>query len=315
LRIVFFGTPDFAVLPLKKLLDSGHEVVAVVTQPDRQSGRGRRVKPCPVKVEALNAGLKVMQPLKVREPDFVDELKSLNPSIIIVVAYGQILPPDIIDMPEFGCVNIHASLLPKYRGAAPVNWAIINGEEKTGVTIMLMDEGMDTGPLLLQEEVKIAPDDTTGSLLEKLSEIGADILLPAIEGLGKGSIKPEAQPDGASYAPIMKKTDGLINWSKQADELSSFINGMNPWPGAYSFIENERVKILQAVPDNSAEGPVCKEEEGGVIARADKGGLLVCTGSGSLSILEIQPPGKPVMPVKAFLQGRKLKEGTRFQSS
>ncbi len=314
MRIVFFGTPDFAVLPLKKLLDSGHEVAAVVTQPDRQSGRGRRVKPCPVKVEALNAGLKVVQPLKVRGPDFVDELKSLAPSIIIVVAYGQILPPGIIDMPEFGCVNIHASLLPKYRGAAPVNWAIINGEEKTGVTIMLMDEGMDTGPVLLQDEVKIAPDDTTGSLLEKLSKIGADILLPVIEGLEKGSIKPEAQPDGASYAPIMKKTDGLINWSKQAGELSSFINGMNPWPGAYSFIEKERVKILQAVPDDSSEGPVCKDE-GGVIARADKGGLFVCTGKGSLSILEIQPPGKPAMPVKAFLQGRKLKEGTRFLSS
>ena len=315
MRIVFFGTPDFAVLPLKKLLDSGHEVAAVITQPDRQSGRGRRVKPCPVKVEALNAGLKIMQPLRARAPEFVDELKSLNPSIIIAVAYGQILPPDIIDMPEFGCVNIHASLLPKYRGAAPVNWAIINGEETTGITIMLMDEGMDTGPVLLQEEVKITPDDTAASLLERLSEIGADLLVPAIEGLEKGSIKPAAQSEGASYAPIMKKADGLINWSNPADELSYFIRGMNPWPGAYSFIEKERVKILKAMPDNSVEGVVCNEKEGGVIVRADKGGLLICTGRGSLSILEIQPSGKPAMPVKAFLQGRKLKEGTRFQSS
>ncbi len=310
MRIVFFGTPEFAVLPLKTLLNSGHEVVAVATQPDRQSGRGRRVKPCPVKVEALNAGLRILQPQKVKDADFINELESLNPSVIIVVAYGQILPSEILNLPEFGCVNIHASLLPKYRGAAPVNWAIINGEKTTGITIMLMDEGMDTGPVLLQEETEIGPGDTAGSLLQKLSKTGADLLIPAVRGLENGSIKAVPQSSEASYAPVFKKADGLIDWSKSAEELNDFIRGMNPWPGAYSFIDKERFKILKALPvDPAAED---KDKGSGAIVRADKDELIVISGNKGLSILEIQPPGKPVMPVKAFLQGRKLKEGMVF---
>jgi methionyl-tRNA formyltransferase len=312
LRIIFFGTPEFAVLPLKTLLNSRHEVIAVVTQPDRQSGRGRHVKPCPVKVEALNAGLRIMQPQKAGDADFINELTLLNPSAIIVVAYGQILPSEILNMPEHGCVNIHASLLPKYRGAAPVNWAIIDGEKTTGITIMLMDEGMDTGPVVLQEEVEIGPGDTAGSLLQTLSKTGAGLLVQAIEGLENGSIKAVPQSAEASYAPILKKADGLINWSKSAEELNDFIRGMNPWPGAYSFIDKERFKILKAAPCDSSGGDKGNEEEIGVIVRADRDMLLVNTGNNVLSILEIQPPGKPVMPVKAFLQGRKLKEGMVF---
>ncbi|MBI5663709.1 MAG: methionyl-tRNA formyltransferase [Nitrospirae bacterium] len=305
MRLVYFGTPEFAVLPLQELLRAGHEVLAVVTQPDRQSGRGRHLKSCPVKVEALNAGLTILQPGKVREPDFIQTLKVLNPSAIVVAAYGQILPAAIIHLPELGCINIHASLLPAYRGAAPINWAIINGEEKTGISTMLMDEGMDTGPVLLQEETGISADDTAGTLSLRLSKIGAELLITTLKGLENGEVRPVPQTGEASYAPLLKKDDGLIDWSKPAGELCRFINGMNPWPGAYSILENERVKIIRAVP-------LAGDAEAGKIDRAGKEDLVVGTGKGRLSILDIQPSGKAVMPVKAFLQGRRIKEGMRF---
>lgn len=305
MRLVFFGTPEFAVLPLRTLLGSGHEVIAVVTQPDRQSGRGRRMKSCPVKEEAQKAGLRILQPKRVRDPKFIKDLKSLDPFIIVVAAYGQILPSEIIHLPNIGCVNIHASLLPSYRGAAPINWAIINGEKKTGITTMLMDEGMDTGPILLQRETEISTEDTTGSLSLRLSKIGADLLITTLQGLENGEVKPLPQTGEASYAPILKKDDGLIDWSKSAEELCNFISGMNPWPGAYGFLEKERVKIFKAVQE---EG----NGEAGIICRSGKDQLLIGTGNGRLSILEIQPSGKPVMAIKAYLQGRRLKEGMRF---
>ena len=305
MKLVFFGTPEFAVLPLQALLGSGHEVLAVVTQPDRQSGRGRHLKACPVKVEARKAGLKILQPLKVREPEFIEDLKALNPLAVVVVAYGQILPAEIIHLPKLGCVNIHASLLPGYRGAAPINRAIINGEKKTGITTMLMDEGMDTGPILLQKDIEISPQDTAGSLSLRLSKIGADLIIPTLAGLESGKVKPIPQTGEASYAPLLKKDDGLVKWSSSAEELCRFINGMHPWPGAYSILENERIKIIKAVPlDGNAEA--------GSIERAGKEELIVGTGKGRLSILEIQPSGRPVMSVKAYLQGRRLKEGMRF---
>jgi len=307
LKIVFFGTPEFAVPSLKILLDSEHEVIAVVTQPDRQSGRGRRFHPCPVKAAAEEAGLEVLQPRRVREPEFIEQLKQLAPSVMIVVAYGQILPPEIVRMPEFGCVNVHASLLPKYRGAAPINWALIKGEEKTGVMTMLMDEGIDTGPVLLKEETKITPEDTAGSLSKRLSETGAARLIPTLKGLEKGSLKPTPQEGEPSYAPVMKKSDGLIRWSLAAEEICNFIRGMNPWPGAYSFIGEERFKILMAFP---VEG----EGAAGLIESVTKDELLVGTGRGRISITGIQPSGKPVMEIRAFLQGRKLVKGMRFHS-
>lgn len=307
MKIVFFGTPEFAVPSLKILLDSEHEVIAVVTQPDRQSGRGRRFHPCPVKAAAEEAGLEVLQPRRVREPEFIEQLKQLAPSVMIVVAYGQILPPEIVRMPEFGCVNVHASLLPKYRGAAPINWALIKGEEKTGVMTMLMDEGIDTGPVLLKEETKITPEDTAGSLSKRLSETGAARLIPTLKGLEKGSLKPTPQEGEPSYAPVMKKSDGLIRWSLAAEEICNFIRGMNPWPGAYSFIGEERFKILMAFP---VEG----EGAAGLIESVTKDELLVGTGRGRISITGIQPSGKPVMEIRAFLQGRKLVKGMRFHS-
>jgi len=305
LRIVFFGTPEFAIPSLRALLNSGHEVLLVVTQPDRQSGRGRRITPSPVKIEAQKQGVQVVQPQKVKDAEFIKQLNTLKPSAIVVVAYGQILPPEIIHLPEFGCINVHASLLPKYRGAAPVNWAIINGESKTGVTTMLMDEGMDTGPVLLQEEVEIKADDTAGSLTQRLSMVGAEVLMKTLKGLKKNNLKPRLQDGEVSYAPILRKADGLIQWTKPAWELCNFIRGTNPWPGAYSSLEGERVKILKAI---ALDG----KGEAGVIIKATKDELLVGTGEGVISMQEIQLSGKPVMGIKAFLQGRRLTEGMRF---
>jgi methionyl-tRNA formyltransferase len=279
-----------------------------VTQPDRQSGRGRHVTFCPVKTETQKHGLRILQPDKVRDTAFIKDLRLLNPSVIVVAAYGQILPLDIINMPEYGCVNVHASLLPKYRGAAPINWAIINGESKTGITIMLMDEGMDTGHILFQEEVVIYEGDTAGSLSHRLSGIGADVLMKALKGLEEGSLKPRQQDGIVSYAPLLSKTDGLIKWANSAKKLSNFIRGMNPWPGAYSFLENERIKILRA---ETVEGVGST----GVIRNVTKNKLLVGTDAGLLSILEVQPTGKQVMPVDSFLQGRKIKEGMRFHEN
>ncbi|MEW6599550.1 MAG: methionyl-tRNA formyltransferase [Nitrospirota bacterium] len=305
MKLVYFGTPEFAVLPFNALLDAGHEVMAVVTQPDRPSGRGRQLKPCPVKKEAQKTGIMILQPLKVRDQEFIGTLRALNPTAIVVAAYGQILPSEIIHMPQIGCVNIHASLLPAYRGAAPINWAIINGDVKTGITTMMMDEGMDTGPVLLQKETEITSEDTAGRLSIRLSAIGADLLLQTLNGLESGDVRPVPQAGEVSYAPLLKKDDGCIDWSKSAEEISRFINGMNPWPGAYSMLENERIKIIKAV---SLEGSA----EAGVIDMAGKEDLIVGAGSGRLSILEIQPSGKGVMPVKAYLQGRRLREGMRF---
>lgn len=308
MKLIFFGTPEFALPLLKAFLNSEHKVQAVVTQPDRQSGRGRRITSCPVKLEAQRTRLKIFQPHHVKDKDFINELKTLNPAVIVIVAYGQILPLEIIQLPEFGCVNVHASLLPKYRGAAPINWAIINGEEKTGITTMLMDEGIDTGHVLLQEETEINKEDTAGSLSSRLSKIGADILMQTLEGLEKGSLKPKSQKGDVSYAPLLKKVDGLIRWSKSARELSNLIRGVNPWPGAYSFLEGEKVKILRVT---STDG----SGEAGVICKKTREELLVGTGSGLLSLLEIQPSGKPAMAIKAFLQGRKIKQGKRFYES
>lgn len=305
MRLLFFGTPEFAVPSLRALLNSGYNVVAVVTQPDRQRGRGRRLSSPPVKIEAQRHALTVLQPEKARETDFIKRIKELNPSVIVVVAYGQILPPEIIHLPELGCINLHASLLPKYRGAAPISWAIINGEKKTGITTMLMDEGMDTGPVLLQEEIEIKAEDTTGSLSKILAEKGADLLIKTLRMLKEGDIKPRPQSGEASYAPLLKKRDGLIDWSIPARELHNFIRGVTPWPGAYTFLEGERIKVLKAIPVDGEGGA-------GVIERVKKDELVVGTGDGLLSILEVQPEGRSAMDIKSFLQGRRINSGMRF---
>jgi methionyl-tRNA formyltransferase len=306
-RLVFFGTPEFAVAPLKALLDSNHEVIAVVTQPDRQSGRGRKVHACPVKLEASKAVISVFQPEDARNREFINTLTELGPSAIVVVAYGQILPSEIIKLPESGCINIHASLLPRYRGASPINQAIIDGETKTGITTMLMDEGMDTGPVLFQEEIEIRPDDTAGSLSDRLSHLGSGLMLKTLEALETGDVKPEPQSGEISYAPLMKKTDGLIDWTKSAPELLNFIRGMNPWPAAYTFLEGERLKILGVKT-------LDEDSEAGTVKKVSKDELVIGAGKGSISVLEIQPPGKKAMLVRDYLQGKKLEKGMEFTS-
>ena len=307
MRIIFFGTPAFAIPSLVALLQSEEEVIAVVTQPDKKKGRGRVSSPSPVKELAIDRGIKILQPINIKDPLFLNGLSKIMPEIIVVVAYGKILPAQILRLPSHGCINIHASLLPKYRGAAPIQWAIINGEKKTGITTMLMDEGLDTGNILLQEETEISYDDNAETLGNKLAEIGASLLIRTIKGIRSGYIKPIPQKGTPSYAPPLKKEDGRLNWSKTATEIFNFVRGMYPWPCAYCYLNKERIKITR----------VKMLEGSGMPRRVEKTGeeLIVGTGEGLISIIELQPEGKIPMSAKAFLQGRRLKEGAFFDES
>ncbi|MBI5187829.1 MAG: methionyl-tRNA formyltransferase [Nitrospirae bacterium] len=305
MRIVFFGTPQFAVPSLNKLLQSGEKVIAVVTQPDKKKGRGRILSPPPVKEFALNRGIRVLQPTSIKDPEFINELSTMKPEIIVVVAYGKILSAQILKLPSFGCINVHASLLPKYRGAAPIQWAIINAEKKTGITTMLMDEGLDTGGILLQEETEIAADDNAETLSKRLAEIGASLLIKTIKGIKDGSIKPIPQVETPSYATPLKKEDGRVNWLKTATEIFNFVRGMYPWPGAYCYLNRERIKIIKV---KAIEGSGIPNR----IEKAGEGELIVGTVKGLISIIELQPEGKKSMSAAAFLQGRHVKEGAFF---
>jgi methionyl-tRNA formyltransferase len=307
MRIIFFGTPAFAIPSLVALLQSEEEVIAVVTQPDKKKGRGRVSSFSPVKELAIDRGIKILQPVNIKDPLFLNGLSKIMPEIIVVVAYGRILPAQILRLPSHGCINIHASLLPKYRGAAPIQWAIINGEKKTGITTMLMDEGLDTGNILLQEETEISYDDNAETLGNKLAEIGASLLIRTIKGIRSGYIKPIPQKGTPSYAPPLKKEDGRLNWSKTATEIFNFVRGIYPWPCAYCYLNKERIKITR----------VKMLEGSGIPRRVEKTGeeLIVGTGEGLISVIELQPEGKIPMSAKAFLQGRRLKEGAFFDES
>ena len=307
MRIIFFGTPAFAIPSLVALLQSEGEVIAVVTQPDKKKGRGRISSPSPVKELAIDRGIKILQPVSIKDPLFLNGLSKIMPEIIVVVAYGRILPAQILRLPSHGCINVHASLLPKYRGAAPIQWAIINGEKKTGITTMLMDEGLDTGNILLQEETEISSDDNAETLGNKLAEIGASLLIRTIKGIRSGYIKPIPQKGTPGYAPPLKKEDGRLNWSKTATEIFNFVRGMYPWPCAYCYLNKERIKITR----------VKMLEGSGIPRRVEKTGeeLIVGTGEGLISIIELQPEGKIPMSAKAFLQGRRLREGAFFDES
>ena len=307
MRIIFFGTPAFAIPSLVALLQSEEEVIAVVTQPDKKKGRGRVSSPSPVKELAIDRGIKILQPVNIKDPLFLNGLSKIMPEIIVVVAYGKILPAQILRLPSHGCINVHASLLPKYRGAAPIQWAIINGEKKTGITTMLMDEGLDTGNILLQEETEISSDDNAETLGNKLAEIGASLLIRTIKGIRSGYIKPIPQKGTPGYAPPLKKEDGRLNWSKTATEIFNFVHGMYPWPCAYCYLNKERIRITR----------VKILEGSGIPRRVEKTGeeLIVGTGEGLISIIELQPEGKIPMSAKAFLQGRRLKEGAFFDES
>jgi methionyl-tRNA formyltransferase len=303
------GTPQFAVEPLRALAAAGHDIAGVVTRTDKPAGRGRTVAAPPVKVAAQELGLTIFQPKRVRDPEFIGILRTLTPEAIIVAAYGQILPKEILTLPKFGCVNIHASLLPVYRGAAPINWAIIRGEQETGITIMLMDEGMDTGAILMQENIPIGPEDTAGGLKEKLASLGAKMIITALPLLESGKLIPVPQ-DGtkATMAPLLKKSDGLIDWHLSAQEIHNRVRGLSPWPGAYSSLDKNMVKIIASVALDGAGEP-------GSLYERDKNTLVVGTGSGLLRILSIQPEGKKPMTAGEFMRGHRGVIGKKFTTS
>lgn len=307
MRIVFMGTPEFAVPCLRELIAHKHEIAAVVTQPDRPKGRGNKLAESAVKMLANEAGIAVYQPEKIKTEEFVQILRDLAPEVIIVVAFGQILSQEILDIPPLGCINVHASLLPKYRGAAPINWCIINGDKTTGVTTMYMDKGMDTGDIILKKEIEIGEDENAGELHDRLSELGASALSEAIELLTSGKIERIPQNnEEATYAPIMTKELGRIDWSRDAKDIRNLIRGTYPWPGAYSSYNGKMFKILraQAFKDNT------DIRKYGCISSVHKDSIVVSCGSGSLKILELQFENEKPMSVEAYLRGHNIIEGT-----
>ena len=308
MRVVFMGTPDFAVPTLEALIEK-HEVVGVVTQPDKRKGRGKAMAFSPVKEKALEHEIPVYQPVKVREEAFVQILRELDPEVIVVAAFGQILPKELLDIPKYGCVNVHASLLPKYRGAAPIQWAVIRGEQVSGVTTMQMDVGLDTGDMLLKAEVPLAEDETGGSLHDKLSILGGDLLIETLRGLEAGTISPEKQDDSQTgeYARMLDKALGKIDFTMSAADIERLIRGLNPWPSAYIFYKGKTMKLWRAkVLEDTAEG---RNGVPGQIISVDKNGFTVQTGDGALQILELQMEGKKRMDAGAFLRGCQMTVG------
>ncbi len=307
-RIVFFGTPAFAVPSLERLLQGPDEVIAVVTQPDRERGRGQKKSPSPVKELALKHGITFYQPEKVKAASFLADIEALAPDLIVVVAFGQILPKALLEIPKVGAINVHGSLLPEYRGAAPIAWAILKGEKKTGITTMLMDEGMDTGDILMQAELPIESEDTGETVQEKLAALGGRLLMETIEGMKAGSIFPIPQDHSkATYAPPLKKEDGWIDWKRSADEINLKIRAFNPWPGAFTRWEKGLLKILKAEVRQGTS-----PAEAGSILWIGSDFIEVGTGEGSLLIREIQPEGKRRMSVRDFLSGHRVTVGTVF---
>ena len=309
MRIVFMGTPDFSVPALEALVEGGHEVVAAITQPDKPKGRGKAVLMTPVKEKAMELGIPVYQPVKVREPEFVEKLRQMEPDAIVAVAFGQILPKSILEIPRYGCVNIHASLLPKYRGAAPIQWAVIDGERESGVTTMFMNEGLDTGDMLEKEAVTLDPKETGGSLHDKLSAIGGRLILSTLKGLEDGTLKGTPQTDeGTCYAKMLKKSLGDIDWTMDAAAIERLIRGLNPWPSAYTCLHGKTLKIW--------DGDVLEREYGvepGTVAEVAKDRLVVQTGQGSLAIRSLQLEGKKRMDAGDFLRGYAVEAGTRLE--
>lgn len=307
MRVVFMGTPDFSVGTLRELVKAGHEVVGVVSQPDKPKGRGKSLMPTPVKEAALELGLPVYQPKKVRDPEFLEVLRELAPEVIVVVAFGQIIPQSILELPPYGCINVHASLLPKYRGAAPIQWAVIDGEPESGVTIMKMDTGLDTGDMITKVVVPIEKDETGGSLFDKLSEAGAKLLVDTLPSLVDGTAVYEKQPEESPtpYAAMIQKQLGNIDWKRPAVEIERLIRGLNPWPSAFTKLNGKTLKIWSAQVLNESEKDAAAVP--GTILSADAQGLCVKTGQGVLNITELQLEGKKRMDTPAFLRGYAVK--------
>jgi methionyl-tRNA formyltransferase len=305
-NIIFMGTPEFAVPTLKAIHASNHHLSLVVTQPDRPKGRGRKVIPPPVKQTAIDLGYTVLQPASVKKKEFVEVVTRDKPDFLVVVAYGRILPKTILQLPKLGTINLHASLLPKYRGPAPIQWAIINAETVTGVTAMLMDEGLDTGDILLAVEEKISPADTSATLHDRLAELGANLLVDTLNRYSKGQIRPVQQDHNqASQAPLLKKSDGHIAWDAPAEKISAFIRGMTPWPGAFTFHEGKRFKIFNA---KSVKADVSQAP--GTVIKGFADELRVATAKGVLSVLEIQGASGNRLMIADFLRGYRMPPGT-----
>ena len=306
MNIIFMGTPDFAIPSLARLIASDNNIMGVVTQPDRPRGRGKKLQPPPVKTLALQHGLTVVQPEDVKEENFIQWLKTQNPDLIVVVAFGQILPPKILNIPSHGCINLHTSLLPAYRGAAPINWVLINGDKVTGVTTILMNEWMDTGDILLQRKINIEQKDDALTLSHRLSTLGAKLLLETISQLKTGTLIPMPQNHSkASYAPALKKEDGRIDWGKDAQAIHSQIRGTLPWPGAFTNLENKLLKIFksQVVECKSQDTP-------GKISQINPEGIKVATGKGYLLLTEVQLQDRRRMEVAEFIKGNPIPIGT-----
>jgi methionyl-tRNA formyltransferase len=306
--IVFMGTPATAAATLEQLLQGPDRIVGIVTQPDRPTGRGQKTAPSPVRSVAETQGIPVVAPEKIRAPEFLGTLRNWRPEIIVVVAYGRILPKTILELAPRGCLNVHYSLLPKYRGAAPAAWTIINGEPKAGVTTMRLVEMMDAGPVYLQESIAVAPDETSGSLQTKLTPIGSRLLLETLRQLKEGRLQPREQDESAvTFAPMLKKEDGLIDWNQSALAIERRVRGLDPWPGAYTHIGNKLLKVHRAtvLPADGKGNP-------GEVVCADAGGFWVATGAGIIDLEEVQLENKRRLPGAEFIKGARIKTGDRF---
>lgn len=308
MKVVFMGTPDFAVGTLEAIVGAGHEVAAVVTQPDKPKGRGGVMAMSPVKECALSHGLTVLQPLKARNPEFIDEIRAINPDVIVVVAFGQIIPSEIIHMPKYGCINVHASLLPKYRGASPIQWTVLDGCEYSGVTTMLMDEGIDTGDILETVTVKLDERETGGSLFDRLSLVGAKLLVETLDKAEAGQLHPVKQDDSqSSYVRMIDKSFGLMDFTQPVEVLERRVRALNPWPSAFTHMDEKLLKIWDAtvIQDNNV-----KAGDYGKVKTDGKTCFMVACDGGYLSVNELQLEGKKRMKVEDFLRGYSIKEGT-----
>lgn len=311
MRVVFMGTPDFAVQSLNALVEAGHEVAAVITQPDRPKGRGNKLAFPEVKTRALELDLPVHQPVSVKEAGFLELLAQYSPDVIVVVAYGRILPQAVLELPPYGCINVHGSLLPAYRGAAPIQRAVLDGCAESGVTIMQMDAGMDTGDMLLQGSLPITEEDTSGTMFEKLAVLGGQLLIQALEQMAAGTLQPQQQEEAeATYAARILKEDEVVDWQRPATAIHCQIRGLAPTPGAYTMWNGQRLKLWKSrvVQQESGQLP-------GTVVQLGKDSLLVQTGAGCLELLELQPAGKKAMPAKAFCNGSGVTVGMRFGES
>lgn len=310
MKIVFMGTPDFAESSLKAIYEANHKILAVVTNPDKPSGRGMKLTPSPVKQYAVENNLPIYQPQKIRgNEEFINQIKSLEPDVICVVAYGKILPQEILDVPSKGCINVHGSLLPKYRGAAPIQWAVINGDKVTGITTMYMDAGMDTGDMILKEEVLIGEEETTGEIWDKLANIGGELLVKTLEKIEKGEAPRIRQGKDFSIAPMLTKENAKIDFQNMsAIQIKNLVRGLNPIMGAYAYLDDKKIKIWKAqVVEEESKIQQCKE--GTVITADSKKGLYIKTKEGILKVLEIQGENSKRMPAEDYLRGNPIEEG------